>query len=100
MENNIPDFWLPGRLITAAANRADLAEWFDFAELFDLAELFERVDLADLVVSDLVDKALHRGGKFTFLVRWRFDKPLSRIQECYRKKNVAQKMAIFHLCAL
>ena len=73
MENNIPDFWLPGRLITVAANRADLAELFDFAELFDLAELFERVDLADLVVSDLVDKALHRGGKFTFLVRWWFD---------------------------
>ena len=53
MENNIPDFWLPGRLITAAANLADLAE-LDFTELFDLdiAELLERVDLADLVVSD------------------------------------------------
>ena len=60
MEHHIPDFWLAGRLITAAANRADLAELFDldFPELFDLAELLERVDLADLVVSDLVDKAL------------------------------------------
>ena len=61
MEHHIPDFWLAGRLITAAANLADLAELaelFDFAELFDLAELLERVDLADLVVSDLVDKAL------------------------------------------
>ena len=58
MEHHIPDFWLAGRLITAAANLADLAELFDFDELFDLAELLERVDLADLVVSDLVDKAL------------------------------------------
>ena len=54
MEHHIPDFWLAGRLITAAANLADLAE-LDFTELFDLdiAELLERVDLADLVVSDL-----------------------------------------------
>ena len=55
MTHHIPDFWLAGRLITADANLADLAEPFDFdfAELFDLAELLERVDLADLVVSDL-----------------------------------------------
>ena len=58
MEHFIPDFWLAGRLITAAANLADLAELFDFVELFDLAELLERIDLADLAVSDLVDKAL------------------------------------------
>ena len=52
MEHHIPDFWLAGRLITAAANLADLAE-LDFTELFDLAELLERVDLADWVVSNL-----------------------------------------------
>ena len=37
---------------------------------------------------------MHRGGKFTFLVRWGFDKPLLRFQGCHRKKNVAQKNLI------
>ena len=71
MEHYIPDFWLAGRLITAAANLADVAELFDldFAELFDLAELLERVDLADLVVSDLVDKALEGFEDWALLAR-------------------------------
>ena len=63
---SIPDFWLPGRLITAAAKRAELAEILELADLLDKA----LEGLEELALLTLEDWALLAG------LLW-FEEPVS-----------------------